>query len=155
MDIFLEDLDRQANQDTLHRQRIEECYTCDLDRFQQILEGLPSEWRLSAVHAAIRHSNKPLVKWYLNESPRAIPEVLLYACQLNITDLVLYMSEYVFVHKLQDLLTHEEKYSCVWWSFHYQNVKVTAALLIYLHLRDPLDSFVQKDFERKTAMKTY
>ena len=150
MDDFLNHLDTQQTQESLYHQWIDECSTCSLPRFQDILQALPSEWKLSAVHTAVRHFNRPALKWYLNHSPRGIPEILMSCCQLNYSDVILYLTEYIFRHQLQDLLTEEERHACVWWSFHHQNTKTIVPLMIHLQLNDSFESFVEKDIERRS-----
>ena len=115
MDDFLTHLDTQQTQESLYHQWIDECSTCSLPRFQDILQALPSEWKLSAVHTAVRHFNRPALKWYLNQSPRGIPDILLYCCQLNYVELIMYLGQSIFKYQLQDLLTEDEKYSCIWY----------------------------------------
>jgi hypothetical protein len=117
MDLFLEELNSQQSQESLYHQWIDECSNCSLERFQDILQALPTEWKLSAVHTAVRHFNRPALKWYLNHSSRGIPDILLYCCQLNYVELIMYLGQSIFKYQLQDLLTEDEKYSCIWWSF--------------------------------------
>jgi len=150
MDLFLEELNSQQSQESLYRQWIDECSNCSLERFQYILQALPSEWKLSAVHTAVRHFNRPALKWYLNHSSRGIPDILLYCCQLNYVELIMYLGQTIFRYQLQDLLTEDEKYSCIWWLFHHQNTKACVALIIYLQLNDSYQTLVEKDIERRS-----
>ena len=150
MDDFLNYIDTQQTQESLYHQWIDECSTCSLPRFQHILQALPSEWKLSAVHTAVRHLNRPALKWYLNQSPRGIPDILLYCCQLNYVELIMYLGQSIFKYQLQDLLTEDEKYSCIWWSFHHQNTKIIVALMIYLQVKDSFETLVEKDTERRS-----
>ena len=150
MDDFLNHLDTQQTQESLYHQWIDECSTCSLPRFQDILQALPSEWKLSAVHTAVRHFNRPALKWYLNQSPRGIPDILLYCCQLNYVELIMYLGQSIYRYQLQDLLTEDEKYSCIWWSFHHRNTKIIVALMIYLQVKDSFETLVEKDTERRS-----
>ena len=150
MDLFLEELDTRQIQESLYHQWIDECSNCSLERFQELLTLLPSEWKLSAVHTSVRHFNRPSLKWYLNNSPRGISEILVYCCQLNYDQVIIYIGESIFRYQLQDLLTEDEKYSCIWWLFHHQNTKACVALIIYLQLNDSFETLVEKDIERRS-----
>ncbi len=121
-------------QDTFYNQQIDECTYCSFDRFTTILQQLPLDRHLSALHAAVRCMNRKVLKKYLPDHLDQVVPVLLYCCQLNYDAFVKFLAKWLTQYPEQCNITLPQKHIAVWWAFRNRNHELAAYLIIEFQL---------------------
>ncbi len=129
-DHFLEIQEQVIQQELYYNQLIDECCTCTAERFEMILQQLPSTYHNTALNASIRCMNRKVLKKYLPNHPEVIPFVLLYCCQLDYSALIKFLVTWIKKYDQDHLLSRSNKNCCIWWCFRNRNIELSGYLMM-------------------------